>query len=133
MRKAIAASSADAYVVTLDGWRRKLVSSLRAAVRSAAPLEEVIKWGHLVYFANGPVLFIRAEDERVLFGYWRGKRLRDTEPRLKPGGKYDLATFDMREGDSVAPAIVRRLTKRAVSLNKAVGNPTRAAKRRRPA
>ena len=31
--------------------------------------------GALVYFSNGPVLLIRAEDERVLFGFWRGQRL----------------------------------------------------------
>ena len=62
-------------------------------------LEEAVKWGHLVYAANGPVLLIRAEDERVLFGFWRGQRLREIEPRLKPGGKYEMATLEIREGD----------------------------------
>src|SRR5690606_36845288 len=38
----------------------------------AAPLDESIKWGHLVYQSNGPVLLIRAEARRVLFGFWRG-------------------------------------------------------------
>ena len=38
------------------------------------------------------------EDERVLFGFWRGQRLREIEPRLKPGGKYEMATFEIREG-----------------------------------
>ena len=47
-----------------------------AAVLSAAEFDEVIKWGHLVYFSNGPVLLIRAEANRVLFGFWRGQRLR---------------------------------------------------------
>ena len=55
--------------------------------------------GPLVYFANGPVLLIRAEEERVLFGFWRGQRLREIEPRLKPGGKYEMATLEFREGD----------------------------------
>jgi len=41
------------------------------AVRRVASLEEDIKWGHLVYAAEGPVLFIRAEPNRVLFGFWR--------------------------------------------------------------
>ena len=53
----------DAYVLALTGWRRACVETLRAAVRKAADLEEAVKWGHLVYAANGPVLLIRAEDE----------------------------------------------------------------------
>lgn len=76
------------YVAQLDGWRLATVEALRAAAKAAAPLEERIKWTHLVYFSNGPVLLIRAEAARVLFGFWRGKRLFEIEPRLKPGGKF---------------------------------------------
>ena len=61
----------DEYIAALVGWRRKTVEHLRATVREAAALSEVIKWGHLVYFSNGPLLLIRAEEERVLFGFWR--------------------------------------------------------------
>jgi len=124
------AASPDAYVAALAGWRRKLVEALRSAVRAAAPFEEVIKWGHLVYFAGGPVLLIRAEDERVLFGFWRGQRLRDIEPRLKKGGKYEMATLDLREGMTIAPATARRLARGAAALNRKLGNPTRVAVRK---
>lgn len=65
MRKSLTAPDPDAYVLALTGWRRACVETLRAAVRKAAELEETVKWGHLVYAANGPVLLIRAEDERV--------------------------------------------------------------------
>jgi hypothetical protein len=128
MKKSIPAANPDAYVEALDGWRRELVEALRATVRAASPLEEVIKWGHLVYFNNGPVLLIRAEEHRVLFGFWRGQRLREIEPRLNPGGKYEMATLDLREGVTISPTIVRRLTRAAVALNLAHGNPTDAAK-----
>jgi hypothetical protein len=101
---------------------------LRAAVRSAATLGEAVKWGHLVYLSNGPVLLIRAEERRVLFGFWRGQRLRAIEPALKPGGKYEMATLELREGANVDPAIARRLTSEAVALNKALGDPTHLAK-----
>lgn len=121
-------SSPAAYVAALGGWRRKCVVSLRAGIRAAAKLDEVIKWGNIVYFANGPVLFIRAEASRVLFGFWRGKRLQAIEPRLKPGGKYELATVELRQGMSVEPATVRRLTREAVALNRKVGDPTRVVK-----
>ena len=133
MRKMIAAANPDAYVEALDGWRREIVQSLRATVRAAAPLEEVVKWGHLVYLAGGPVLLIRAEDERVLLGFWRGQHLVAIEPRLKRGGKYEMATLELREGMTVEPQTVRRLTEEAVALNRARGDPTHAAKSARKA
>ncbi|HSW17014.1 MAG TPA: DUF1801 domain-containing protein [Ramlibacter sp.] len=124
MQKTVPAASPDAYVAALDGWRRELVEPLRAAVRGAAPLEEVIKWGHLVYLSNGPVLLIRVEEERVLFGFWRGQRLRQIEPGLRPGGKYEMATLELREGMKIATATARRLVREAVTLNRTIGDPT---------
>lgn len=135
MKKSIPAANPDAYVAALDGWRHACVESLRSAVRAGAKLDEVIKWGHLVYLGEGPVLLIRAEEERVLLGFWRGQRLRDLEPRLKPGGKYEMATLELREGTSITKAAVRRLAARAAELNEELGDPTLdarpAAKRRR--
>ena len=128
MKKSMPAVSPDAYVEALDGWRRELVEALRSSVRAASALDEVIKWGHLVYLKDGPVLLIRAEDDRVLFGFWRGQRLSEIEPRLKAGGKYEMATLELREGMTVAPSTIRRLTREAVSLNKTLGDPTHAAK-----
>ena len=124
MKKSIPAASPDAYVDGLSGWQRTTVRGLRAAVVGGAKLEEVVKWGHLVYLSNGPVLLIRAEDHRVLFGFWRGQRLRAIEARLKPGGKYEMATLELRENENVPRAVVRRLVKAAVGLNQTLGNPT---------
>jgi hypothetical protein len=124
MKKTVAAASPAAYVKALTGWRRTRVEALRKAVRAAAPMEEVIKWRHLVYLSKGPVLLIRAEDERVLFGFWRGQRLRQIEPRLKPGGKYEMATIEFREGMKLDPETVRRLVTEAVRLNRKFGDPT---------
>jgi hypothetical protein len=128
MRKSMPAADPDAYIRALAGWRRTLVDTLRAAVAKEKALEERIKWGHLVYFANGPVLLIRAEESRVLFGFWRGQRLREIEPRLKPGGKYEMATLELHEGDTIKPAVATRLAREAVALNRAVGDPTKMVK-----
>jgi hypothetical protein len=129
MQRTVPAANPDAYVAALTGWRRECVEALRAAVRSAAQLTEVIKWGHLVYLVDGaPVLLIRAEDERVLLGFWRGQRLRAIEPRLEPGGKYEMATAKLRDGDVIPTATVRRLVAEAVALNHTLGDPTRAAR-----
>lgn len=127
MKKTPPAASPTAYVAAQSGWRRKTVAGLRAAAKKAGKLDETIKWGNLVYFANGPVLVIRAEDQRVLFGFWRGKRLRGLEPRLKPGGKYEMATLELREGDRIAAATATRLVREAIRLNRTLGDPTRAA------
>jgi hypothetical protein len=128
MKKSTPAATPDAYVASLNGWQRSCVESLRSSIRASAKLDETIKWGNLVYLSNGPALMIRAEERRVLFGFWRGQRLRDIDERLKPGGKYEMATIELHEGDSVGPAVVRRLTKEAVALNASLGNPTDAAK-----
>lgn len=128
MKSSPAAATPGAYVRALRGWRRDLVAGLRAAVRSTRGIDETVKWGHLVYLANGPVLLIRAEEKRVLFGFWRGKRLRDIEPRLKPGGKYEMATLELREGMTIAPTVAKRLARAAVALNREVGDPTAVAR-----
>lgn len=134
MKKAIAAATPAAYVSALSGWQKACVTKLRAAVRAAGrasgPLDEVIKWGHLVYLAQGPVLLIRAEPTRVLLGFWHGQRLRDLEPRLRPGGKYEMATLELREGESITKASVQRLTAAALQLNATLGDPTLAARAR---
>lgn len=131
MKKCPPAESPDAYVAGLSGWRRPLVESLRRSTLGAGKLEERIKWGHLVYSCNGPVLLIRAEHTRVLFGFWRGKRLTELDPRLKASGRYELANMVLVEGDEVSPALARRLVKAAIALNRQLGDPTDAAKTRR--
>lgn len=124
MKKSLPAANPNAYVEALSGWQRGTVEKLRAAVVASAKLEEIIKWGHLVYFSNGPVLLIRAEEQRVLLGFWRGKRLRDIEERLKPGGKYEMANIILLENDELSATVVKRLTKAAVDLNEKLGDPT---------
>ena len=127
MKKVAPAESPDAYVHALSGWRRALVEALRKSTLAAGTLEERIKWGHLVYSNNGPVLLIRAEEQRVLFGFWRGKRLREVDARLKPGGKYEMATITLLENDTISATDIERLVAAAIDLNHRLGDPTRLA------
>jgi hypothetical protein len=122
----------DEYVASIDGWRLELVRSLRKTVRAAGPFEEQLKWGHLVYFHNGPALLIRAEPQRVLYGFWRGQQFLELEPRLKPGGKYDMATLDLREGDSLSVKVASALAKAAYETNERLGDPRSAAPSAKP-
>jgi hypothetical protein len=127
MKKAVPAESPDAYVAALTGWQKSLVEILRRHTLAAGELEEKIRWGHLVYFFNGPVLLIRAEESRVLFGFWRGKRLQELDERLKPGGKYEMANMVLVENDQISPAVIKKLVRAAIKLNDEFGDPTAAA------
>jgi hypothetical protein len=131
MMKGPAAANPDAYVGGLIGWTQAPVAALREAVRAVEGLTEVIKWGHLVYLSNGPALLIRAEDERIVFGFWRGQRLREIEPRLKPGGQYEMASVILREGETIDPQTVLALTRAAVTLNADLGDPTKLPPRKK--
>lgn len=55
---------------------------------------------------------------------WRGQRLREIEGRLKPGGKCEMATVEIRENEQLSAGVVSRLVKTAVGFNKTLGNPT---------
>jgi hypothetical protein len=116
--------SPDAYVKSLTGWQRERVTALRAVVQ-AAGAEEVIKWGHLVYLANGPAFLVRAEETRVIFGFWRGKQLQQVEPRLKPSGKYEMARVDLTQQETIDATTAERLAREAVDLNRRLGDPTK--------
>jgi hypothetical protein len=111
-------------VASLTGWQRDRVAALRDAVESAGA-EEVIKWGHLVYLSGGPAFLIRAEDHRVILGFWRGQRLQSLEPRLMPGGKYEMARIDIDREMDLDLELVARLAREAVALNQSLGNPTK--------
>lgn len=124
MKKSAPAASPAKYVAALRGWQKKCVVGLRTATLAAGSMEEKIKWGHLVYFSNGPVLLIRAEETRVLFGFWRGQRLRSIEPGLKPGGKYEMATLELHADTRITQTVVKRLVKAAIALNAVEGDPT---------
>ena len=128
MRGAPAAADPDAWVEALGGWQRERVEKLRAAINAAARFEEKIKWGNLVFASGGLAILIRAEQNRVLLGFWRGKRLTAIEPRLEPSGKYELANFVITEPTEVDPAVVTELAAAAAELNRELGDPTHAAR-----
>jgi hypothetical protein len=118
-----AAESPDAYIAALSGWQRERCEMMRAAIMAAAPFDETIKWTNLVFIANGPCILIRAEEHRVLLGFWRGKRLREVDPRIKASGKYELGNLVMVEATEVTAEEVSRLAAEAFRLNAELGNP----------
>ena len=119
-----AAASPDAFVEELSGWRRTLVELLRAAVNAGGAFDEIIKWGNLLFVHQGLAVLIHVEDHRVVFGFFRGRRLVALEPRIKPSGKYELGNIVFFEGDAIDPAQVSALASAAARLNDELGDPT---------
>lgn len=112
------------YLACFHGWQQAYAAALHAAVTEAAPeLEARLKWGHIVYFLNGPALLVRVEPSRVLFGFWRGQRLHHVESRLRPGGKYEMATLEIKQDTVLLRGTVCSLAKEAAGLNQGAGNP----------
>lgn len=122
-----AAETPDAYIAALSGWQRERCTMMRTAIMAASPFDETIKWTNLVFMANGPCILIRAEEHRVLLGFWRGKRLRELDPRIKASGKYELGNLVMTEATEVLPDLVERLAAEAFRLNAELGNPAARA------
>ena len=118
-----AAESPDAYIAALSGWQRERAAMMRGAIMASASFVEVIKWTNLVFMANGPCILIRAEEHRVLLGFWRGKRLRELEPRIRASGKYELGNLVMAQATDVTPEQIARLADAACRLNAELGNP----------
>lgn len=113
-----AATNPAEYLDAVQGWQAAGVRALHDLVREAAPtLEPRLKWGHLVFFAGeSPVLLIRAEPHRLLFGFWRGKRMRHIDARLSGTGKFELATLDLREDSPLARETALELVREAERL-----------------
>ena len=124
MRSGPLPASPDEYVQSITGWQRERVDLLRGIATQVGGTEETVKWGHLVYLANGPAFLIRAEENRVLFGFWRGKRLLDIEPRMTGTGKYEMKTLDLRAETDIDPAVAAELVREAIKLNREIGDPT---------
>ena len=119
-----AAASPDAFVAELAGWQAELVAMLRQALNAGAAFDVIIKWGNLVFVHHGLCVLIHVEDERVVLGFWRGKRLTGLEPRIKPSGKYELGNIVFFEGDGIEAAQAERLAREAARLNEELGDPT---------
>ena len=119
-----AAASPDVFVAELTGWQAELVAMLRSAVNAGAEFDEIMKWGNLVFVHHGLCALIHVEDQRVVLGFWRGKRLTGIEARIKPSGKYELGNIVFFAGDTIEPERVAQLAREAARLNRELGDPT---------
>lgn len=120
----------DGYVAKLGhDWRAEVLEGLRAILASAAPgARELMRGGHPRYDDEGPVCYIRAREDRVEMGFWRGAEIPD--PRGFLSGQAGQRT---RQLVFTSPALVRErdrelksLVHSAVRLNHMYGDPRKS-------
>lgn len=122
-----AASTPEEWIELWTGWPRQCAETLREAVAAGADFVQDIKWGNLFFSAQGRCILIHVEDERVVLGFMRGKRLAADAPEIRPSGKYELGNIIFRTGDTIDSARITKLARDAARLNGAFGDPTRRA------
>ncbi|TIX51921.1 DUF1801 domain-containing protein [Alteraurantiacibacter aquimixticola] len=116
-------ASPEEWFADAEDWQKPLIDKFRAAILDAAPFEMAIRHGNLFFLHNGQCILIRHDPECVILGFFRGKRLRDLEPRLKASGKYELANIVFREGSQDLPERLGELARKAADLNAQLGDP----------
>ena len=62
-------------------------------------------------------------------GFWRGERLREIEPDLKAGGKYEMAKIEFLSEPFPPAEVIKKLVQEAVRLNAVLGKPQDDAKK----
>lgn len=119
------AKSVDDYLATLNDEQRAIALALRTLVHAAAPgASEAIKWSQPVFEVGGPVCWIKAHKGHVTLGFWRGMQL-PSGPGLIEGSGDKMGHVKLRTHADVKPALLKKLVREAVQLNRERGDPTR--------
>lgn len=118
----------DAYIAALDGWQAGTAKLLRQKIAAAGDLAEDFKWGHPMWSAGGAVCLFKSFKSHMTFAFWRGAQLTDLDPRLEPGGSFNMAAIKLTGPDQITPDEIARLVAAAIALNREHGDPMKAAK-----
>ena len=102
-----------------------IISRLREIIQQAAPgVKETIKWSQPVYENNGPFAYIRAFQNAVNFGFWRGVDLSDPKGLLQgSGGK--MRHVKLTSLDDIDENTFIDFVRQSIELNKARGDSTK--------
>jgi hypothetical protein len=124
MKKAVGAESAstliDARIDELGDWRGEMLARLRALLHEADPeIVEEWKWRGTPVFSHGGIVCTGETYKSVVkLTFAKGAALKD------PAGLFNSSlegnvrrAIDIREGDKVDAAALKRLIREAVALN----------------
>jgi len=121
----MADKTVDGYISGLDGWQRDVAAQLRQIVREAAPeAKESIKWAQPVYESHGPFCYIKAFENAVNIGFWRGVDLKDPGGLLQGSG-VKMRHVKLTEADVIQADALADFVRQAIRLNQVKGDPTK--------
>ncbi len=121
-----AAQQIDDIIKLHGGWKAKILSSVRTAIRRADPaVIEEVKWkmptrpeGLPVWSHSGILCFAEIWKDNVKLVFSKGSRLKDPgtlfNARLK---SKDVRAIELHEGDNVNEARLKALVHDAIELN----------------
>ncbi len=121
----MATKSVDSYVAQLSVEQRAIADALRALVMAAAPgATEAIKWSRPVFELGGPLCWIKAHRAHMTLGFWRGMQLASGKGAIEGSGA-KMGHLKLRSLGDLKPALVEKLVREAIALNRELGDPTR--------
>ena len=126
MQKSTPAANPDEYAAP-SGWRRACVEGC-VRMRAARGLDEAVSGAISCTHRTGQCCSYALRRSGFCSASGAASVCRASR---EASGKYEMATLELREGMTATPAIVRKLTKAAIALNKSLGDPRDAAKPKR--
>ena len=73
---------------------------------------------------NGPLCWIKAHKAHVTLGFWRGLQLPSGAGVIEGSGQ-KMGHLKLRSAADLQPALIRKLVREAVALNREHGDPTK--------
>lgn len=120
----VKASTVDEYIANHKGWQRDVMAKLRALIKSTCPeAVESIKWSQPVYEYEGFLCYMKAFNNHVNLGFWRGAELSDPEGLLSGDG-LKLRHVSLTSVHDFRADAFTDFIKHAMRLNREKGDPT---------
>jgi uncharacterized protein YdeI (YjbR/CyaY-like superfamily) len=110
----------DAYTAKAADFAKPIIEHIRQLVHDTSPLlMENIKWGHVFFEYDGPVLQLAAFKEHCAVGFWKATLLNDPHKVLKIGDG-SAGSFGKLASVADLPSedILKDLILQAIQLNK---------------
>jgi hypothetical protein len=123
----MAEKTIDSYIAGLEEWKGEIIARVRKIILEAAPqAKESIKWAQPVYESNGPFAYIKAFNNDVNFGFWRGVDIKDPKGLLQGSGS-KMRHVKITGINDIDESIFVDFIRQAIELNQVKGDPTKGS------
>jgi len=123
----MAEKTIDSYIAGLEEWKGEIIARVRKIILEAAPqAKESIKWAQPVYESNGPFAYIKAFNNDVNFGFWRGVDIKDPKGLLQGSGS-KMRHVKITSINDIDESIFVDFIRQAIELNQVKGDPTKGS------